>query len=124
MNDQRNDKGELTALALAADALADYGCDCGTDEKGSCLSCLCEQAFGEQQIIITLLRTELYEVKEKLRLYTDPPYAPAAKYAIKWRDDEIERLRAELEVEKKETKKYKADLARVVLTLKALEVAC
>lgn len=29
-------------------------------------------------------------------------------------------LSAELEVEKKETKKYKADLARVVLTLKAL----
>jgi len=43
--EERDDKGQLTDLAIAADALDDLGCDCGTDEPGSCLLCVCERAI-------------------------------------------------------------------------------
>ena len=43
--DERNEAGELTAMALAIDALLDHGCDCGTDEPGMCLACLCSEAL-------------------------------------------------------------------------------
>lgn len=43
--DQRDAEGNLTPLALALNALGDHGCDCGTDESGSCLACLCEAAL-------------------------------------------------------------------------------
>lgn len=47
LRDQRNANGELTDIALAADALVDNGCDCGEDEPGTCLVCLCEKALKE-----------------------------------------------------------------------------
>jgi hypothetical protein len=43
--DERDADGNLTDWALAFDALGDCGCDCGVDEPGSCLACLCEQAM-------------------------------------------------------------------------------
>jgi hypothetical protein len=48
MIEQRDSEGKLTRLAMALHALADHGCDCGTDEPGTCLGCLCEAALREQ----------------------------------------------------------------------------
>jgi hypothetical protein len=42
---ERDENGELTPLALAIDALEGNGCDCGEDEKGTCLACRCEAAL-------------------------------------------------------------------------------
>lgn len=53
IKEQRDADGKLTDLALACDALEDNGCDCGTDEPGTCLACLCEAALKslwEQQV--------------------------------------------------------------------------
>ena len=52
MTDDRNERdnhGALTDWALACDALADNGCDCGEDEPGTCLSCLCESAMKTER---------------------------------------------------------------------------
>ena len=38
---------ELTPFVLALAALLDYGCDCGTGEEGTCLTCLCETALRD-----------------------------------------------------------------------------
>lgn len=48
MIDDRDAKGNLTPLALALVALEDNGCDCGTDEPGTCLAHLCEAALRAQ----------------------------------------------------------------------------
>lgn len=45
--DQRDSNGLLTNLALAVDALEGNGCDCGPDEPGMCLACLCTAALKE-----------------------------------------------------------------------------
>lgn len=42
---ERNEDGTYTPLAMALQALSDDGCDCGTDEPGTCLGCLCEAAL-------------------------------------------------------------------------------
>lgn len=39
--------GNLTPLAMALNALVDEGCDCGNDEPGTCLECLCEAALRD-----------------------------------------------------------------------------
>lgn len=52
MGDERNERdadGNLTAYALACDALSDHGCDCGGDEAGSCLACKCELAMTTER---------------------------------------------------------------------------
>jgi hypothetical protein len=49
LTDERDEHGYLTDVALAVAALEDAGCDCGTDEQGTCLACLCEAALkGER----------------------------------------------------------------------------
>ena len=48
MKNERDENGLLTPLALALDAIEDYGCDCGTDEPGTCMACLCEAALKDQ----------------------------------------------------------------------------
>lgn len=45
MEHDRDDNGHLTPLAVALDALSDHGCDCGNDEPGTCLACVCENAL-------------------------------------------------------------------------------
>ena len=45
---QRDSEGNLTKLAQALDCIIGTGCDCGTDEPGSCIGCLCEAALHEQ----------------------------------------------------------------------------
>lgn len=37
--------GLLTDMACAADAIIGAGCDCGTDEPGACLGCVCTLAL-------------------------------------------------------------------------------
>ena len=55
---QRDEKGNLTSLALALDAIADNGCDCPEDEPGTCLACRCELA-------LKALWDALHEVKQR-----------------------------------------------------------
>lgn len=48
---ERDDKGLLTPLAMALNAIEDYGCYCGNDELPAgarCLCCLCENALLDQ----------------------------------------------------------------------------
>ena len=48
---ERDDNGLLTPLAMALDAIADYGCHCGNDDLPTgkkCLCCLCENALRDQ----------------------------------------------------------------------------
>lgn len=47
--DERDAQGNLTAWALACDALQDHGCDCGVDEPGTCLACRCEAAMRAER---------------------------------------------------------------------------
>jgi len=50
--DQRHERdanGHLTDWALACSALADNGCDCGEDEEGTCLACVCERAMRTER---------------------------------------------------------------------------
>jgi hypothetical protein len=44
---ERDKNGKLTPLAMALNAISDYGCDCGDDEPGTCLTCLCENALKD-----------------------------------------------------------------------------
>lgn len=45
IEDERDQHGLLTPLASALCAIRDDGCDCGTDEPGTCVNCLCESAL-------------------------------------------------------------------------------
>jgi hypothetical protein len=36
-------------MALALDAIENHGCDCGTDEPGTCLACRCEKALRTER---------------------------------------------------------------------------
>lgn len=56
MIEQQDSQGNLTKLAMALSALIDNGCDCGQDEPGTCLGCLCEAALREQFEEIARLR--------------------------------------------------------------------
>ena len=47
LKNERDKSGALTPLARALDALSNHGCDCGTDEPGSCIACLCEAALRD-----------------------------------------------------------------------------
>lgn len=62
MINERDAEGNLTPLALALDALQDHGCDCGTDEPGTCLACRCEAALRAQWEEIDSLVDMLEEV--------------------------------------------------------------
>jgi hypothetical protein len=65
--EERNEKGELTPLAMALDAISDYGCDCGVDEPGTCLPCLCENALRDMhKRLFDLRRNALSE--DELRI--------------------------------------------------------
>lgn len=55
-NQERDAKGNLTKLALALDTIEGNGCDCGTDEQGTCMACRCEAALKEQFDAIARLR--------------------------------------------------------------------
>lgn len=56
---ERDVAGNLTPLALAIDSLIGSGCDCGTDELGTCLGCRCEAAIHAQFDEIRRLRDAL-----------------------------------------------------------------
>jgi len=47
--DERDAAGNLMPWALACDALSDNGCDCGEDEPGTCLACVCERAMRAER---------------------------------------------------------------------------
>jgi hypothetical protein len=48
MVNHRDASGNLTPLAQALDCIGGTGCDCGVDEPGSCIGCVCEAALKWQ----------------------------------------------------------------------------
>jgi len=58
MIDEWDTDGNLTPLALALAALQDYGCDCGDNEPGTCLPCLCETALHDLWEQVREIRSE------------------------------------------------------------------
>lgn len=44
---ETDENGDLTPLAIALNAISANGCDCGTDEPGTCLACVCEKALKD-----------------------------------------------------------------------------
>ena len=56
--DERDEHGDLTDWALACAALVDHGCDCGTDEPGTCLGCVCERAMRAERAKVDALTAE------------------------------------------------------------------
>lgn len=64
VQDERDDYGALTPLALAIRALVDQGCSCKDNNR--CLPCLCEDALRAEwqraeslAVVNKLLRNEL-----------------------------------------------------------------
>lgn len=68
MKEQRDASGNLTSLALAINALEDHGCDCGTDEPGTCLACLCEAALRSQWEAQQADKEEIERMEEGLTI--------------------------------------------------------
>lgn len=85
--DERDSEGNLTAWALACHALADHGCDCGQDEPGSCLVCVCERA----------LRAERARA-EKIEASNRDAYAEIKRLRGEWDDEDKLRERLASEV--------------------------
>jgi hypothetical protein len=78
--DERDKDGNLTDYALAMDALHDLGCDCGTDEAGTCLACVCRRALLAERKMRDEAMTErdaLQKQKEEVidRLESARPFA-------------------------------------------------
>lgn len=59
--DERDAHGDLTDWALACQAMVDAGCDCGTDEPGTCFGCLCERAMKAERAKVVALTTKLVD---------------------------------------------------------------
>jgi hypothetical protein len=57
--EHRDTNGLLTPLTLALSVIGDAGCDCGTDEPGTCLGCICEEAL---KYLVTKLEASEAEV--------------------------------------------------------------
>jgi len=96
LGDQRHErdaKGALTDWALACDALADNGCDCGEDEPGTCLGCLCERAMRTERERAFDAEAKLHEAEER-RDDALRDYAEANKERHTLRDtvEEVDRL--------------------------------
>ncbi len=86
--EQRDAAGMLTPLAVALYAIGDEGCDCGTDEPGTCLGCSCEAALKD---LATKLEASAAEVA-RLKNETEHMSQLAAHYL-----GEANALQAEVE---------------------------
>ena len=75
-NEERDSDSNLTPWALAADALMDHGCDCGVDEPGTCLPCLCEAAMRAERAEKNALQEANIQMREALI-----PFSAIALYA-------------------------------------------
>ena len=53
---ERDEGDSLTPLALAVGAIDGAGCDCGTDEPGTCLACRCEAAIRGLLLDLAVIR--------------------------------------------------------------------
>jgi len=105
MSDEREERdahGKLTAWAQAFDAIVDAGCDCGTDEPGTCLGCRCERALRAERAKVDTLRTDNgRRVEENTRLRAEVDtlskgLCAQADNAVEAEKEES-RLRAEVE---------------------------
>ena len=70
---ERDGDGLLTPVAMACDAITEHGCDCGTDEAGTCLACVCEAALRD-----------LWEQREKLRVLLARSTAILSQFQAEW----------------------------------------
>lgn len=78
--DERDDEGNLTSLALALDVIEGNGCDCGTDELGSCISCVCKRALMEQWERIARFKSWVSDLQSGMYVncvYCGHKYGPA-----------------------------------------------
>jgi len=66
--DERDEHGYLTDTALAIEALENNGCDCGTDEPGTCLACRCEKALRSERARVTELTAEVERLRDTLNM--------------------------------------------------------
>jgi len=48
IGEERNERGDLTDLALAMNAIEDFECDCVDNDDPFCVACLCETALKSQ----------------------------------------------------------------------------
>lgn len=105
MGDQRDAEGNLTDLALALHALSDVGCDCGTDEVGTCVSCLCEQALKGLYEQLESAKAEVERLKCEHAQWENEMLKELFTWADNWLSDEakdqgaravLQRVRASL----------------------------
>jgi len=78
---ERDSDGKLTDMALACDALSDNGCDCGEDELGTCLACLCEKALMTERAA-----REKAESRVRALEFSVEAMRAVCAAAVEWRD--------------------------------------
>lgn len=98
LTDERGADGELTDLALALDALQDEGCDCGTDEQGSCLACKCELALITERTERDAALAEVERLRGNLDAATDAIGEQAALRDVA--EAEVERLKKAINIDR------------------------
>lgn len=60
---------EITDWELAVDALTNHGCDCGTDEPGTCLACICEAALRTERAQVERLQARFAAIRAWSQAY-------------------------------------------------------
>ena len=69
VHEERDENGEFTPLAAAAQELSARGCECGDGsdpDVGVCIGCICEAALHAQFDEITRLKHELAATRRAL----------------------------------------------------------
>lgn len=99
--DERDENGNLTDMALALDALEDFGCDCGEGEEGTCLPCRCEKALRTERSRADLLDVEIKGLcgdlgTHKAMLKAAMDAIAALKQELKHLEEENGRLQGEV----------------------------
>lgn len=97
--EERDKDGNLTDWALACDALHNNGCDCGEDEPGTCLACLCEAAMMAERARAEQAEAEVARLTEELANQRECARANAEHHAnlANHQARESARLRARVE---------------------------
>jgi len=67
--DERNTHGALTNWAVAFDALSNHGCDCGEDEFGTCLACVCVRALWAERERAERAEADIAKVIAQLKIW-------------------------------------------------------
>lgn len=70
---ERDENGNLTDMALAIDALIDFGCDCGDDNDPPCLGCLCEKALRTERKRALAAESKVSQMVEAIKSEPELP---------------------------------------------------